>query len=209
MKRHSQRFASVMAITAAAAFAAADAAKSGGEPMNVTVESGTASFVADTNVPAISVKGKSSSLEAHAVLRRAAGGLEVEHIEARLPVKSLATGMGLRDAHMRKYIFTTADGQVPDLTFEAGSAACSNGSCRVTGNLSVRGTAHAFTLPLKIHEEGGGFRAAGKAVVRLSDYGIERPSQFGVKTTDEVQLQFEFMAKPAATQMSSAAGGSR
>ena len=66
---------------------------------------------------------------------------------------------------------------------------------------------HAFTLPLKIKDEGAQFRASGDAVVKLSDYGIEQPSQFGVKSANEVQLHLDFVAKPAPAHM--ALGGVR
>jgi len=71
--------------------------------------------------------------------------LVLQEIEASLRAKSLSTGMKARDEHMRKYIFTTPDGQEPDLRFAAGTAACRAGgsshefACQVTGNLTIRG----------------------------------------------------------------------
>ena len=52
--------------------------------------------------------------------------------------------MGLRDSHMRKYVFTTPDGQVPDLRFSAAKAVCAKpegkqSTCELTGNLAIRG----------------------------------------------------------------------
>jgi polyisoprenoid-binding protein YceI len=165
------------------------------------VDGGTAAFIAPTNVSAISIKGKSAALHAQVAMHKTADGLVLEHIEATLPVKSLLTGMSLRDEHMRKHIFTTADGQIPDLKFEGDNSACAAQTketlCQVTGNLSIRGVAHAFTLALKIKEEGAQYRASGDTVVKLSDYGIEQPTQFGVKSSNEVQLHLDFVAKPA------------
>src|SRR5258708_2087340 len=88
------------------------------------VEGGAASFVVNTTVPGISVKGKSTALEARAVVERGADGLHLENVQASIPVKSLLTGMAIRDEHMRRYIFTTADGKTPDLRFEAAEAVC-------------------------------------------------------------------------------------
>ena len=82
------------------------------------VEGGTASFVVNTTVPGISVKGKSTALEAHAVVERVPDGLHLEKVEASIAVTSILTGMAIRDEHMRRYIFTTADGKTPDLKFE-------------------------------------------------------------------------------------------
>ena len=89
----------------------------------VEVRGGTAIFNVATNIPAIGVHGKSSELDARATVRDGSDGLALDAVEARLPVKSLTTGMGLRDDHMRKLVFTNPDGSVPDITFSA-RAAC-------------------------------------------------------------------------------------
>jgi polyisoprenoid-binding protein YceI len=120
-------------------------------------------------------------------------------------VKSLTTGMKVRDEHMRKYIFTTPDGQVPDVDFNADHATCSaNGSsadfsCQVSGALTIRGVSHKFATSLNVKQQSSGdsvtFRAAGDGVVKLSDYGIAAPSQFGVSATNEVKLYLSFAAR--------------
>jgi hypothetical protein len=46
----------------------------------------------------------------------------------------------------------------------------------------------------------------GESTVKLSDY-IEQPSQFEVKTADEVQLHIEFSGKGGAAKIAS--GGYR
>jgi polyisoprenoid-binding protein YceI len=202
---------SMIACFAAAAALAASETKT--DSATIGVQGGTAVFVANTNVAAISIKGKSSALVAKLNLRRLPEGLQLEHIDARLSVKTLATGMGLRDTHMRKYIFTTADGQMPDLQFEGANATCSGSAkdttCQVAGMLTIRGIARPFTLPLKIREDGAGFKASGDGVVKLSAYGIEQPSELGVKMTDDVQLHFDFAAKPVAGDVAMVAVGGR
>src|SRR6266567_7453906 len=91
---------------------------------DVTAAGGTASFVVNTTVPGISVKGKSTALQAHATVRRGPEGLHVENVEATVPVKSILTGMAIRDEHMRRYIFTASDGTTPDLHFAGADALC-------------------------------------------------------------------------------------
>ena len=165
----------------------------------IIINHGTAAFSVGTNMPGVTVKGKSEALHANVQIRRAAEGLVLEHIEAWLPVKTLSTGISLRDEHMRKYVFTTSAGEVPDLRFEGGSASCPGvaagheATCNISGTLSIRGIARPFSIPLKIREANGAtaFRSGGEARVRLSDYGIEQPSQFGVKTLNDVQLHLE------------------
>jgi hypothetical protein len=41
--------------------------------------------------------------------------------------------------------------------------------------------------------------------VKLSDYGIEQPTQFGVKTENEIQFHFE-LPETAATALDTRAG---
>jgi len=172
------------------------------DPMPVEVRGGTASFDVDTNMPALSVHGKSSALEGRVRVRRGPEGPLLEQIEANLPVETLQTGLKLRDEHMRKYIFTTSDGQVPDVRFVADKATCAKASgnqstCQLAGDLVIRGTARPFTIALKVTEDNGSYHASGDSVVKLSTYGIEKPSQLGVKTADEVKLRLDFTARPA------------
>ncbi len=204
MKRH---FA--MTILAAVATAplvarpAAQATPASATAAPVEVQGGTATFDTDTNVPAISVHGKSTDVRGRALIRQTGDAIAIEQMEATLPVKSISTGMGMRDEHMRKYIFTTTDGQVPDLTFMSERAECSrtggDSTCKVSGKLTIRGTARPFAIALKVQKAGDGYKAQGDSVVKLSAYGIERPSQLGVTTTDDVKLHLELTAKPAAS----------
>jgi polyisoprenoid-binding protein YceI len=193
----------VLVSTAAAVPAAAQAAAAAGTAATpVEVRGGTASFDVGTNVPALSVHGKSNALEARGRIVPGATGPQLEQIAATVPVKTLNTGMGLRDQHMRKYIFTTSDGQTPDVKFVAKSAACTKtganrSTCDVTGDLSIRGTARPFTIALQVTEDADSYRAAGEGIVKLSTYGIPQPSQLGVRTDDDIKLRLEFTARPA------------
>jgi len=173
------------------------------EPQSAVDVRGTASFDAATNIATISVHGKSSELDARATVRDGSDGLALDVVEVRLPVKSLTTGMGLRDEHMRKLVFTHPDGSVPDITFVSRETACSpdaakrQATCTVSGDLALRGILRPFTMTLIVSRDGAGFRAAGDGVVKLSSYGIEQPSQLGVRTRDDVKLHLEFRAHPA------------
>src|SRR5262245_37364022 len=169
------------------------------------VRSGTASFEVSTNVASITVHGKSTELDARANVHDGSSGLTVESAEATLPVKSLATGMSLRDEHMRKLVFTDADGNVPDLKFVSREAKyASEGTkrqlpCTVSGDLAIRGVLRPFAMTLTITGPPNGSRsvAAVDGCVNLSPYCIDHPSQSGVRTRDEVKLHLDFTARPA------------
>jgi polyisoprenoid-binding protein YceI len=180
-----------------------------GEPVRLAVSGGVASFVANTNVPAVSIKGKSSAMTAEVNAVRAAQGLLIEHIQATVPVKTLQTGMGLRDEHMRKYIFTLPDGQTPDMVFQADGVTCpaaAQSTCQIDGTLAIRGVSRPFRIALKFHEDGKGFKATGDSTVKLSDYGIPQPSQYGVKTEDVVAIKLDFTAAPSAPSVAANGG---
>ncbi len=218
---HRSRVIATLAFAAFAATAATARAQATTEPQAIEVRGGAANFAVDTSLPVLTVHGKSSALEGRVHVRRSAEGPVLEQIEASLSVKSIGTGMKLRDEHMRKYVFTTDTGEVPDVRFVGDKAECSKVSanqstCQVAGNLTIRGTARPFSIALKVKEDGDRFHASGDSVVRLSAYGIEQPSQLGVTTSDEVKLRFEFTARPgrealptSGRQVPSATGGSR
>ncbi len=175
-------------------------------PAPVEVRGGTAAFEASTNIPAISIHGKSTALTGRAKIVADAGRLTIDELDATVPVKTLNTGMSLRDEHMRKHIFTTPDGRVPDLRFSGDHASCSGSdsesTCQVTGQLTVRGTARPFAIALKVTKNGGAFRAMGQGMLKLSEYGIPQPSQLGVSTSDDVVLRLDFLARPASPSAS-------
>jgi polyisoprenoid-binding protein YceI len=199
MTKHSiKTITALTGLSAAFAFAAIN--ENNTTPIAVA---GSAAFIANTNVSAISVKGKSAALQANTTITQNQEGLQLDHIEAWVPVNTLNTGMGVRDEHMRKYIFTTADGKTPDLRFEAVKTSCPalganhTTTCQVAGTLSVRGISRPFALALKVHEQAQVFKVAADGIVKLSDYGIDGPVEFGVKTQNDVQLHLEFTGKEA------------
>jgi polyisoprenoid-binding protein YceI len=167
----------------------------------VKVDAATVSFEVTTNVLSTTVRGKSTALVVNTQLRDAGDALHLERIEAIVAVASLRTGIKLRDEHMRKYIFETPDGQVPDVRFSAERAQCSQApnagtyTCPTSGVLSIRGTARPLQLELKVSKNGDGFKVIGDTSVTLSSYGIDRPSQFGVTTEDTVRIHVELNAK--------------
>ena len=174
----------------------------------VEVRGGAISFQVATNLPAIRVHGTSNQLEARARLRNLGDRLVLADVEATVPIMSLSTGLGLRDEHMRSYIFKTSDGTVPDVRLAAPGVECSplggraQADCPVSGELAIRGTSRPFSMMLVVRPQKDTYRVAGDAVVKLSDYGISPPSQLGVTTRDEVKLHLEFTARIAQPQLS-------
>ncbi len=190
-----------LALVSLAMAAAAPLGAAGREAPVVEIREGTAHFDATTNVAAINVHGKSTALRGRARIRETADDLVIEELEAAVPVKTLDTAMGLRDAHMRKLVFATPDGALPDVRFAAERASCLGSgavrTCEVLGDLTIRDVSRPFTIVLKVKHDDRSFRVAGTGIVKLSTYGIERPSQLGITTMDDVTLRLEFVVTRA------------
>jgi polyisoprenoid-binding protein YceI len=176
-----------------------------GNEATVQIQRGTATFDASTNVAAISVHGRSTALEGRARIRHAVDGLVIENLEATVPVKTLNTGVSLRDEHMRKAVFTTSAGLVPNMRFTAERSKCSPAGrawrCQLSGSLTIRDVSRPLTLGVVVSGESERFRAVGDGRLRLSAYGIVPPSQFGVTTQDLVRLHVEFVAQRVEEQV--------
>ena len=172
----------------------------------LAVESGAALFRSATNVAGIEVSGTSKAVSARAEMEVASAGLSIRNIEATLPVGSLSTGMNIRDEHMRKYIFTTPSGDQPDLHFASEGTTCMPGAqasqfaCKLTGTLSFRGVTRPFTLNLKAREQGAAaFRVTGEGTVKLDEFGVTPPEQFGVKVRNEVEIRLDFVSRKSGS----------
>lgn len=207
----------ILAVNAAVASAAemGSTRASGAALPLVEVSGGTVKFAVATNVPAVSVHGESEALKGRVRVRQSPSGAALEELEAIVPVLSLKTGMSLRDEHMRKQIFTTAAGQVPDLRFVSRRGACAPAApgqetkCRLEGELTIRGTTRPFAMLVSVSEKNGGFRVTGDGEVKLSAYSIARPSQLMVTTADVVKLQVAFVARPSGGAVASRLGAAR
>lgn len=179
-----------------------------------TLDGGLVAFDVGTNISAVSVHGKTTQVRGAARVRKNGAQVLLEEVNASVPVEALSTGMGLRDEHMRKYIFTTSDQKVPELKFSGENMACpaeasGDASCQVTGKMTIRGVEKPITIGLKMKAAGGAYRAIADGTVKLSDYGIERPSQFGVKCSDEVKIHIELQGREGGEALSAKAGGGK
>lgn len=154
-------------------------------------------FTVPVNLKAFTIHGK-ADLAGSALLDSGKSGFVLRGIEVSVPVESLDTGMALRDRHMRERIFRTASGELPAVTFAAEEARCplvgERARCTVAGSLSIRGRPRPFSIDLDVVRDERGYRASGASIVRLSDYGIKRPRQFGVITADEILLEIDLSA---------------
>jgi polyisoprenoid-binding protein YceI len=196
-----------IAVLAAAAPTSQSRNRSSASP--VEVSGGSVSFEVATNLLATTVRGKSSALKGWSRVHENGSGLMLEEVGAVVPVASLRTGIKVRDTHMREYIFETTDGQVPDISFSADKVECSPTetsaayTCVTSGTLAIRALSRPFATVLSVVRQPDGYRINADGKIALSQYGIERPSQFGVRTDDEVKIHLEFIARDMASATAS------
>ncbi len=156
-------------------------------------------FTVPVNVKAFTIHGRVDDLSGSALLESRESGFVLRRIEVSVRVESLDTGIALRDRHMRERVFQTTSGELPAVTFLAEEAGCprvgERTRCTVDGSLSIRGTARPFSIDLDVVRDERGYRASGASIVRLSDYGIERPRKFGVITADEILLEIDLSSR--------------
>ncbi len=76
--------------------------------------------------------------------------------------------------------------------------------------MTIRGVSRPANIALRVKEQLGStssYRVEGDGIVKLSDYGIAAPSQFGVKPADEVKLHLDFSAKSKLSVGAKTEGG--
>jgi|GraSoiStandDraft_4_1057263.scaffolds.fasta_scaffold539669_1 polyisoprenoid-binding protein YceI len=122
--------------------------------------------------------------------------------ELAVDLKTLDTGIGLRDEHMREQYLETGKGEGFDTAVlseirlpEAGPGF--SGRTRFTGTLLLHGTRHPVSGQAEIRREAGGaVRVDASFPVVLADYGIATPRYLGVGVKDEVQVRTSMTASP-------------
>jgi polyisoprenoid-binding protein YceI len=123
------------------------------------------------------------------------------HVYLEVDLASLATGIGLRDRHMRdKYLEV---GRFPLATFEGRIVRSEPGpgsTYRVAaqGKLSVHGVSRDRELTCRVEPRATGYRALCDFQILLTDHDIQIPSVMFVKVANQIGLELDFSVGPGA-----------
>jgi polyisoprenoid-binding protein YceI len=128
--------------------------------------------------------------------------LEVDDQGARLlirvPLRNLATGIALRDDHMRnKYLqvgsYPNAELSVDRATihFPAGDSS-STGDAQ--GTMAIHGHTKNVTFHYILARQSGVLRVGGTTHLNIQDYGIDVPSYLGVTVKPDIDVEVVFTA---------------
>ncbi|HEX2679269.1 MAG TPA: YceI family protein [Polyangiales bacterium] len=111
---------------------------------------------------------------------------------------ALATGIGLRDRHMKekylevpKYPNATLSVDRAALRFPAAGGKVSGDA---QGDLTLHGKTKRVPFHYDVRADAGGFEVDGTMKVTMTDFGIEAPSYMGMHVKPEVEVQVHFHA---------------
>lgn len=120
--------------------------------------------------------------------------------ELRVDLKSLDTGISLRNRHMldtylevqKREDFETA--VLSDIEIGSPAQELTDGQRPFTARLRLHGATRAVAGVATLAVRGAGVRVDASFPVRVSDYGIAKPRHLGVGMKDEVVVRVLFLA---------------
>lgn len=119
-------------------------------------------------------------------------------IVVRVPLKNLATGIALRDHHMREKYLQVGSYPNAELTVDRSAIHMPAGSDPVsgdaTGTMALHGKTHATKFHYTVARSGSTMRVLGTTRLDMRDYGINVPSYLGITVKPEVDVEVQFTA---------------
>ncbi len=112
----------------------------------------------------------------------------INQVAVSLKVDSFDSGNANRDSHAIEVLEGL---KFPKVTFSSNKIRASNNTITAEGNLSFHGVTKPVTMTVIRTESDNRLELNGKFDILLSDFNIDRPSLFGIKTKDEVKLSFK------------------
>ncbi|MDZ7934868.1 MAG: YceI family protein [Emticicia sp.] len=111
----------------------------------------------------------------------------VNQVVVSLKVDSFDSGNSNRDSHALEVLEGL---KIPKVTFVSTKIKSNGNNLIIDGNLTFHGIVKPITISLNRKDATNNISFDGKFDVLLSDYKVDRPSLFGVKTEDIVNLKF-------------------
>jgi polyisoprenoid-binding protein YceI len=117
--------------------------------------------------------------------------------EIAVDLRTLDSGIGLRNTHMRDNYLEVGRGDgfdravLSDIVLGA-DVATASGSVSFTASLLVHGVRKPVAGQAKVTRSGSEVRVDASFPVKLADYGIAEPRYLGVGVKDQVQVRVKF-----------------
>jgi polyisoprenoid-binding protein YceI len=117
-------------------------------------------------------------------------------------LRTLETGIGLRDAHMRDQYLEVGKGEgfaaavLSDLDLGAVPAESLRARVRFTGTLQLHGVRQPVAGQADVRRDGAAVRVEAAFPIALAAYGIAEPRYLGIGVKDTVQVKVTLVATP-------------
>jgi hypothetical protein len=149
-----------------------------------------------TNVPAVEFSGELTGsgkfLMNHTVDKNGAEVVSMESVS--IPIKSLTTGIDMRDEHMWDKIFKDKAGLMPNLELVSKSACpikSGKNICQIKGIISFAGKSSELLAKVVITKSEALIKMDSNFSISLTKMGITPPSYMGVTVEDNVEVKME------------------
>ena len=118
---------------------------------------------------------------------------QIQNVAVAIPVNSFDSKNENRDSHMVEVL----DGlKYPNVTFTSQDVKPNpDGTLTVNGKLTFHNVTKPITVQVTRREAGGQMLIDGKFTLKMTDYGVERPSLLGLATQDQFTLAFALVFK--------------
>jgi polyisoprenoid-binding protein YceI len=113
-------------------------------------------------------------------------------------LRSLDTGIGLRNEHLRDTYLEVDKGPgydaatISKIDLKGMNPAAPAGKGSFSGSLTLHGVTKTVEGAVDVRQAGTGLRVTGSFPLSLSDYGIRPPRYLGIGVKDTVQVQVVF-----------------
>lgn len=131
---------------------------------------------------------------------RSADGQQAFEGTLAVDLRTLDTGIGLRNEHLRKNYLEVDNGPafavatLSDIVLLDLNPDAPRGKGSFTGSLTLHGITRTVTGSLDIRRAGAGLRVKATFPVRLPDYEIRKPRYLGIGVDDTVRVEVAFDA---------------
>ena len=124
----------------------------------------------------------------------------------KIDLKTLETGISLRDRHMRsKYLEVEKGPQFAVATFDNIRVEKLDGKTKFTGTLLLHGQRKKVSGVADVQQRGGHIRVQAQFPIWVSEFRIPAPTYLGVGVRDEIQIKVTLTAVPSAVAAAASA----
>lgn len=115
-------------------------------------------------------------------------------------LRTLTTGIGMRDRHMKETYLQVENGPgFEKATIEDIKIEKLDGKTTFNGTLVLHGERRPVTGSATLERKDGGYKVQAEFPVRVSEYKITKPTYLGVGVRDEITIKIALTAMPTAT----------